>query len=433
MTSMLVPLLLASLGLTEAQRIGTAIPEVHPKLTTQKCTTAGGCVTQNTNIVTDALSHPWHMVGDMSKSCNPNTQLNSDEALIDRTICPDAVTCGNVCAFEGVDYEAIGVTTEGSALTMRLFMPNESEASGYTRVSPRLYLLAEDDMNYEPIRLLNQEFSFDVDMATLGCGLNGALYLDEMDFTGSRSETNPGGAAYGTGYCDAQCYNKTMINGVPNLNNSGACCNEMDIWEANGVATALTPHTCSNPGPFLCTGAECDKDAPGVCDKSGCQLNPYKTVGKDFYGPGLTVDTKRPFTVVTQFWSTMTGKNSNSDRATKDNGVLTEIRRFYMQDNRTISAGTPEGAAAGAKEGTNTFENLGGMEGAGQALDRGMVLIFSIWNDLSTNMNWLDSGASGPCGPDDGSPEKVLAANPNVAVVFSNIRWGDIGSTTMSM
>lgn len=231
----------------------------------------------------------------------------------------------------------------------------------------------------------------------------------------------------------------------PNLNNSGACCNEMDIWEANGIATALTPHTCSKPGPFLCTGDECKSNTASPCDKSGCQLNPYKTVGKDFYGPGLTVDTKRPFTVVTQFWTTTTGKGSSSSED-KDNGVLTEIRRFYLQDNRTISAATPEGAAAGG--GTNNtltaevcttsnkqdaFERLGGLEGAGQALDRGMVLIFSIWNDLSTNMNWLDSGAAGPCGPDDGSPDKVLKANPDVAVTFSNIRWGDIGATTMGM
>ncbi|KAK7946305.1 uncharacterized protein PG986_010626 [Apiospora aurea] len=331
--------------------------------------------------------------------------------LIDRSICPDAETCAKACEYEGVDYKSLGVTTEGSALTMRLFLPNET--GGYTRVSPRLYLLAEDDMNYEPIRLLNQEMSFDVDMLTLGCGLNGALYLDEMDFSGSRSETDPAGAQYGTGYCDAQCYNKTMINGVPSLNNSGACCHEMDIWEANGLATVLTPHTCSKPGPFLCTGAECGREAPGVCDKAGCGLNPYKTVGPDFYGPGKTVDTKRPFAVVTQFW---TDPQTNK---------LSDIRRIYVQDGRSISAASPEGeAAGGGANNTATaefctsnkkeaFDRLGGMEAAGEALDRGMVLIFSIWNDLKTNMNWLDSGEAGPCGPDDGAPEKVLVANPS--------------------
>ena len=219
----------------------------------------------------------------------------------------------------------------------------------------------------------------------------------------------------------------------------------MDIWEANRLATALTPHTCREPGPFLCAGAECGRDAPGVCDKAGCGLNPYETVGPAFYGPGRAVDTRRPFTVVTQFWTTRSGESQDGSRNATDNGVLTEIRRFYVQDNRTISAATTEGAASGG-DANNTitaefcssnrkaaFDRLGGLEAAGQALDRGMVLIFSIWNDLKTNMNWLDSGAAGPCGPDDGAPDKVLAADPDVAITMANIRWGDIGSTTGAM
>ena len=28
----------------------------------------------------------------------------------------------------------------------------------------------------------------------------------------------------------------------------GSCCVEMDIWEANSVASAYTPHTCSTEG-----------------------------------------------------------------------------------------------------------------------------------------------------------------------------------------
>lgn len=33
----------------------------------------------------------------------------------------------------------------------------------------------------------------------------------------------------------------------------------------------------------------------------------------------------------------------------------------------------------------------------GQALERGMVLVMSIWNDQGGNMTWLDTGAAGPC------------------------------------
>jgi cellulose 1,4-beta-cellobiosidase len=50
--------------------------------------------------------------------------------------------------------------------------------------------------------LLNQEFTFDVDLSTLPCGLNGALYFVEMDPDGgmSRFPTNKAGAKYGRYY-----------------------------------------------------------------------------------------------------------------------------------------------------------------------------------------------------------------------------------------
>ena len=55
-------------------------------------------------------------------------------------------------------------------------------------------------------KLLNKEFSFDVDVSRLPCGLNGALYFVQMDHDGgmSRFPSNKAGAKYGTGYCDAQ-------------------------------------------------------------------------------------------------------------------------------------------------------------------------------------------------------------------------------------
>ena len=52
--------------------------------------------------------------------------------------------------------------------------------------------------------LLNKEFTFDVDVSNLPCGLNGALYFVEMLRDGGLSEypTNDCGAAYGTGIQD---------------------------------------------------------------------------------------------------------------------------------------------------------------------------------------------------------------------------------------
>ncbi|KAK4153500.1 putative endo-beta-1,4-glucanase celB [Chaetomidium leptoderma] len=410
---------------TTAQQIGP-IPEDHPKLPTQLCTLAGGCKTQQTSLVTDALSRPFHSTNDPSISCNTTPLLNA-------TLCPDAETCATSCVLEGVDdYSRIGVTVRDSALTLHQY---RFDGAAYQSVSPRVYLLAEDGENYEGLRLLNQELTFDVDLSGLGCGMNGALYLSEMDLSGARSALNPAGAAYGTGYCDAQCFRVGWINGLPNLNNSGSCCNEMDIWEANSQATVLTPHVCSQSGSFLCAGDECERTPAGVCDKNGCGLNTYNLGAHKFYGPGLAVDTSRPFTVVTQF---LTSDNSST-------GTFSEMRRLYLQDGKVIpsTAETTNTAVSGIEGGyegavtqdyctarnTADFLRLGGMPGMGESLARGMVLIFSIWNSPGDFMSWLDGENNGPCNATAGDPKQIVQQTPNVSVTFSNIRWGDIGST----
>ena len=96
------------------------------------------------------------------------------------------------------------------------------------------------------------------------CFLVGSLYFVDMDADGGLSyETNKCGANYGTGYCDAQCpHDLKFISGEANsegwtpsdndvnsgTGHFGSCCAEMDIWEANSMATAYTPHTCGIPG-----------------------------------------------------------------------------------------------------------------------------------------------------------------------------------------
>ena len=74
-------------------------------------------------------------------------------------------------------------------------------------IGSRVYLLSQDDTTYEMFNLKNQEFTFDVDMSNLPCGLNGALYFVEMDADGGKSRfpSNVAGSRYGTGYCDSQC------------------------------------------------------------------------------------------------------------------------------------------------------------------------------------------------------------------------------------
>ena len=59
-----------------------------------------------------------------------------------------------------------------------------------------------------------KEFTFDVDVSTLACGINGALYFVEMTPDGDLGKgSNNAGAAFGTGYCDAQCPTMRYIYG----------------------------------------------------------------------------------------------------------------------------------------------------------------------------------------------------------------------------
>ena len=96
------------------------------------------------------------------------------------------------------------------------------------------------------------------------------------------------------------------------------------------VAQAVTPHVCSGGaaagGSFKCQGTECGDDTTGnrdeaICDKSGCDFNPYRLGATIFYGNGskFAVDTTKPFTIV------ITADDT-------DTGELTEIRRKYVQN-----------------------------------------------------------------------------------------------------
>jgi len=48
-----------------------------------------------------------------------------------------------------------------------------------TNVGGRMYMM-QDDNNYQMFKLKGKEFTFDVDVSQLPCGLNGALYFVEM-------------------------------------------------------------------------------------------------------------------------------------------------------------------------------------------------------------------------------------------------------------
>ena len=162
---------------------------------------------------------------------------------------------------------------------------------------------------------------------------------------------------------------------------------------------------------------------------------------QDFYGPGLTIDTNKKFTVVTQF----VGSGSS----------LSEIKRFYVQGGKSIanSDSTISGVTGNsitdafctaqktAFQDHTHFTELGGLNAMGASLARGHVLVMSLWDDHEVNMLWLDSSyptdkdpstpgvGRGTCSTDSGKPDDVETNSPGATVIYSNIRFGPIGST----
>ena len=155
------------------------------------------------------------------------------------------------------------------------------------------------------------------------------------------------------------------------------------------MSTAYTPHPCSTVGQHRCLGDECGgtysaERYAGSCDADGCDFNSYRQGDREFYGPGKKVDTKQKVTVVTQFI-----KGSG--------GELDAIRRFYVQNGKVIpnSESTVEGNPGNQIDETfckaqkTTFGDVdhfslkGGMKQFSKAVEKPMVLVLSLWDDVS--------------------------------------------------
>merc|ERR1711992_90804 len=331
----------------QSQKAGSLTDNAIPKMPMEVCQSEGNCQKVATGVTLDA-NWRWIHGKDGYENCYTGNQW-------DQSYCPDAATCTENCLLEGVsqsDYRnTYGITTDNSG-SMTLKFVTEGQYS--KNVGSRTYLVDESGENYYMFKLKNKEFTFDVDVSELPCGLNGALYFVAMDADGGMSKypLNKAGAKYGTGYCDAQCpHDIKFINGEANtigwkpsegdknagVGKYGSCCMEFDLWESNSISTAYTAHACSVKEQTRCEGADCGDDrhgpAPGhrfdgVCDKNGCDLQTFRLGDKQFWGPGadFTIDTTKPVTVVTQF---ITADGT-------DTGDLSEVRRFYKQGDKII-------------------------------------------------------------------------------------------------
>ncbi|KAF4781587.1 glycosyl hydrolase family 7 [Colletotrichum scovillei] len=386
--------LLALAAAARAQQVCTSQAETHPSLTWQKCAAGGTCTNVAGSVVLDS-NWRWAHTVEGSTNCYTGNTWNS-------TLCASGqgAACATKCCVDGADYPGTyGITSSGNELNLKFVT---THAYG-KNIGSRSFVL------------LGNEFTFDVDVSNIGCGLNGALYFVSMDLDGglSKFSTNKAGAKYGTGYCDSQCPRDVkFINGVANVDgwnpssndanggvgNLGACCAEMDIWEANKISTAYTPHPCQNSAYHSCTGNACggtystDRYA-GDCDPDGCDFNSYRQGNKLFYGPGsgFTLDTTQKLSIVTQFIK-------GSD------GVLSEIKRFYVQNGNKL-----------AFNDTDVFKAKGGFAKMSEAVAAPMP-----------------GAERGSCPTTSGVPADIEASVPNSNVKFSNIKFGPINSTFAS-
>lgn len=227
----------------------------------------------------------------------------------------------------------------------------------------------------------------------------------------------------------------------------------MDVWEANSISTALTPHPCDTAGQTMCDGDNCggtysSERYGGTCDPDGCDFNPYRMGNTSFFGPGMDVDTNSKMTVVTQF---ITADGT-------DSGTLSEIKRLYVQNGKVIANAASDISGVSGNSITadyctaqktalgdeDIFSQHGGMSGISEGLAQGMVLVMSLWDDHYADMLWLDSNyptnatatdpgvARGTCSADSGAPSDIESSAASSNVVFSNIKFGPIGSTYSS-
>jgi cellulose 1,4-beta-cellobiosidase len=429
-------------------------------LAIQSCTRDGVCIKEEDTQVTLDVAWRWlHNVGGY-ENCVVGDKWNSKH-------CPDPETCAKQCAVEGLELDkgykhTYGIVPVVDGVKLR-YVPGS-----------RIYVMDGEDA-YKMFKLKNREFSIDVNVSSLPCGTNAAVYFVEMDRLGGKDGSkNAAGAKYGAGYCDAQCpRGSKFVDGVANMKDwsmkeaktpsghttqvgpegsLGACCAEMDIFEANKDAAAYTAHPCSTEGYTVCEGdKECGNKQTGdagVCDKDGCGFNPYRLGEHNFYGPGpeYTIDTTKQVTIVTQF---LTEDGS-------DSGDLWKIRRFWVQDGKVLqnsmatlvsrdNALTDELCQASVQSfnaSEDTFTDHGGLRAMGQALDRGMVLALSVWDDGLSRMLWLDGEKQsphenetmpgvqrGPCSFESGVAKTLERENKEASVTFTNIKYGELGST----
>eukprot|EP00727_Mastigamoeba_balamuthi_P010503 m51a1_g6075 hypothetical protein (1598) ;mRNA; f:293404-300521 len=273
--------------------------------------------------------------GSLSSSSAEESTCDSDEKVPE---CKTAVVPGSFTYGSNGQHEVLSVVQLGGA-SSSLRISGDSITAQH---NIRTYFADDCPAAFGPnifhqFPMLGASFNFTVDLSTIHCGCNAALYTASMpgfnpDGTVNHSES-------GDYYCDAN-----QVGGV--------WCPEVDLMEANQYSFAATLHQCVKPqGKYYAS-----------CDKGGCGMNFAEMKGA--YGPGAQykIDTNKPFVATYEFHQA--------------NGQLSKWVVKLSQGANVVTADFSHCRA----------EYLHAMT---EPLKAGMTVILSHWGDGKA-MEWLD-------------------------------------------
>ena len=284
---------------TDGQLRGHQSVEHHPSLIVHMCTLAGGCIPTRKSVVMDSNWRWIHKVNS-SENCYDNNEW-------DKTACPDVATCSKNCAIEGIAADkyngTYGVHTDGEELRLDFVSPTGN-------VGSRLYLL-DNASTYQSFHLNNREFAFDVDVSSLPCGVNGAVYFVQMDADGGKKrfagKNEAGGVRHWLLRCTVsercQVYQRRaeharlgpipggaqLGRGQVRLVLRGARCvgskQPRDRLHRASVQHGARRSAAVREPARLRRGAH---RYDSLCDKDGCDVHTYRLGAKEFYGAGAS-------------------------------------------------------------------------------------------------------------------------------------------------
>lgn len=229
--------------------------------------------------------------------------------------------------------------------------------------------------NYYNFTLLNKEISYDIDLSSVGCSCNAALFFVTMpgysqDGSVAQGDENPF-------YCDAN-----KIGGV--------WCWEHDTIEGNMHTMATTPHVCNAPpGDYI-----------DSCDRIGCAVNAFEVDPKGICpDASCEIDTRRPFRLHQRYEANRKGK-------------LIRIANRLVQEGNIFN--------------WDSCADPSYLEQMTHAFGNKMTMVFQLWGDEYNKMSWLDkvTGCSGACAVNatevtfSNIAIRSLAAEPGDAVVI---------------